>query len=150
MDQAQTQVKEFMEGCGQNVRSKPEAPSKEERILRVKLLLEEVLEFAEASGVDVTSGTFLYENDTISIKDLKFWADDYSDLVAVADGLADIRYVMNGAGCSYGMDLEKIGNVVHENNMLKIKNGTFGPDGKLIKPKDHPKPDIQSVLFPKS
>jgi len=49
----QNKVKEFMQTFGQECPPKPTVIDENNRILRVKLLLEEVLELAEASGVDV-------------------------------------------------------------------------------------------------
>ncbi len=42
------------------------------------------------------------------------------DYVETADALADILYVVYGMGCRIGLDLDKIFNEVHENNMSKL------------------------------
>ena len=42
------------------------------------------------------------------------------DFVEVVDALADILYVVYGAGCSFGVDLDKAFNIVHSSNMTKL------------------------------
>lgn len=42
------------------------------------------------------------------------------DLVEVADALADILYVVYGAGIAFGIDLDKAFDLVHESNMSKL------------------------------
>jgi len=42
------------------------------------------------------------------------------DYVETADALADILYVVYGMGCRIGLDMDKIFNIVHENNMSKL------------------------------
>ena len=57
MTKEQNNVKEFMVKAGQATPDKPIIPDAATRILRVKLLLEEVLELAEASGVEITKNS---------------------------------------------------------------------------------------------
>jgi predicted HAD superfamily Cof-like phosphohydrolase len=42
------------------------------------------------------------------------------DYVETADALADILYVIYGMSCRIGLDMDKIFNEVHENNMSKL------------------------------
>ena len=42
------------------------------------------------------------------------------DYVETADALADILYVVYGMGCRIGLDMDKIFEIVHENNMSKL------------------------------
>jgi len=53
-------------------------------------------------------------------------ADD--DIVGVADGIADLLYVVIGTGLAYGIPMKKVFDQVHANNMTKV-----GPSGKIIK-----------------
>lgn len=120
----QDKVKEFMKVFGQPCPSKPQLPDVKTRILRVKLLLEEVLELTEASGLKIIGpmgsnldksllskpdGLQIVENSEVS-----------PDLVEVADALADISYVNYGAANAYGIKLEPIENEVHSSNMTKL------------------------------
>ena len=43
-----------------------------------------------------------------------------NDYVEMVDALADILYVVYGAGCRIGMDMDKAFALVHENNMSKL------------------------------
>lgn len=42
------------------------------------------------------------------------------DFVEMVDALADILYVVYGAGSSFGVDMDKAFNIVHESNMSKV------------------------------
>jgi predicted HAD superfamily Cof-like phosphohydrolase len=91
--------------------------------LRVRLLREEVEEFADAT-----------EN---------------RDLVAIADALADVVYVAYGSAVTYGIDLDAVVREVHRSNMSKVDaNGrpVLREDGKVLKsPRYHP-PNVRRVL----
>ena len=43
-----------------------------------------------------------------------------NDYVEMVDALADILYVVYGAGCRIGMNMDKVFDLVHENNMSKL------------------------------
>jgi predicted HAD superfamily Cof-like phosphohydrolase len=146
MDKRQTSVKEFMEAAGQTVPKVPVIPSIKDRILRVKLLLEEVFELAEASEVDICIGNLQISSENFTYKDM-----DYGevDLVAVADALADISYVNDGAGLCFGLDMEPIDDAVHAANMRKFAEGSFKrEDGKHMKPPgwQGPEDEIQRII----
>ena len=53
------------------------------------------------------------------VKELKD-AIKEKDIVEVADALADILYVVYGAGASFGIDLDKAYKLVHQSNMSKL------------------------------
>lgn len=112
-----------MKVFGQDCPDIPTIPDINTRILRVKLLLEEVLELAEASGVEIID-TFNAPLDTSSIKTnkIKFKEIENSttSLVGVADALADISYVNYGAANAYGINIEPIEEEVHRSNMTKL------------------------------
>jgi predicted HAD superfamily Cof-like phosphohydrolase len=91
--------------------------------LRIALLEEEVGEFVAAS--------------------------EKGDLVAIADALADITYVVYGTALTYGIDLDSVLREVHRSNMSKL--GSDGKplvrdDGKVLKSERYFPPDIASVL----
>jgi len=54
-----------------------------------------------------------------------------SDIVEIADALADIVYVAVGAAVAYGIPFDKVFAEVHASNMSKL-----GADGKPIKRED--------------
>lgn len=91
--------------------------------LRVALLEEEVGEFVAAS--------------------------ERSDLVGIADALADIVYVVYGTALTYGIDLNAVLCEVHRSNMSKLgQDGKpmLRDDGKVIKSELYFPPDIAAVL----
>ena len=94
-------VKIFMKTFGQIVREKPIFPDEKTIRLRFDLIKEELNELEQA----------------MKEKDLK----------EVADALTDILYVTYGAGCAYGIDLDKCFKEVQRANMSKL-----GQDGKPI------------------
>lgn len=96
-------VREFMNGFGQEAKTKPEFPDSKTVDLRISLIEEEVKEFVLA----------VY---------------DEEDIANVAKELTDILYVVYGAGHAFGIDLDKCFAEVHKSNMTK-----FGPDGKVIR-----------------
>ena len=94
-------VKKFMNAFGQIVRTKPQFPDDKTMTLRYDLIKEELNELEQA----------------MKTKNLK----------EVADALTDILYVTYGAGCAYGIDLDKCFKEVQRANMSKL-----GKDGKPI------------------
>lgn len=129
----QQQVKEFHEKMQLLINDKPTIPSEEVLKLRCKLLLEEVLEFCSAAGmhVIVTNQAQTYEGNFEKEKPLMKGCpqefiyierdnDRNISLVEMADALADIQYVNDGAAVSLGIDLEPINNEVHRSNMSKL------------------------------
>ena len=120
----QQKVKEFMTVFGQDCPQKPIVPDLQTRILRVKLLLEEVLELTEASGLKIVdsfgfefSKKLLTDKDGIQIIEN---SDMKPDIVEVADAIADISYVNYGAALAYGIDIQPVEQEVHSSNMTKL------------------------------
>ena len=93
-------VGDFMEACKQEVHHKPHFPHPSLMKLRLEVIQEEVAELqAAVEGMD---------------------------MLAIADGLTDILYVVYGAGHTFGVDLDECFNEVHSSNMTKL-----GPDGRV-------------------
>lgn len=93
----------------------------------MKTQLEKVKEFHEVFGVYTqTTPGFPPENvvelrrslNNEENKELNE-AIDANDLIEVADALADILYVTNGAASAFGIPLDEIFNIVHDSNMDK-------------------------------
>lgn len=134
-----TPVVEFHEAFGAPVAWSPTIPDFERRKLRVKLLLEEVLEFAEASGVEVSCCPEVC-NDPLP---------DGHNLREAADALADIRYVTDGAALEWGIPLEKCLREVHRSNMSKLgEDGKpiLREDGKILKGPHFTPPALGEIL----
>ena len=92
--------------------------------LRIKLLTEEVQEYAEAAR----SG----------------------DLVEVLDALADIGYILAGTIINHGMQgiYDDAFNEVHRSNMAKLVDGKVirRDDGKVLKPEGWQPPQLAQFV----
>ena len=75
-------------------------------------------------------------------------AFDEEDLVEVADGLADMVWVIMGMCNSVGIDFDKIWEEVKSSNMSKFVDGKFikNDAGKIMKPETYFKPNIKKAL----
>ena len=113
-------VKTFMETFGQEVKSKPSFSSEKINDLRYNLIKEELDELKQAI--------------------------DRKDLLEVADALTDILYVTYGAGCAYGIDLDKCFKEVQRANMSKLgEDGKpiFNEKGKVMKGPNYSAPNLK-------
>lgn len=91
--------------------------------LRVRLLREEVEEFADAV--------------------------EERDLVAIADALADVIYVAYGSAVTYGVDLDAVLMEVHRSNMSKLDahgRPVLRDDGKVLKSDRYRPPNVGRVI----
>jgi predicted HAD superfamily Cof-like phosphohydrolase len=70
------------------------------------------------------------------------------DLVEVADGLADMVWVIMGMCNSIGIDFDKVWKEVKSSNMSKFVDGKFikNEAGKIMKPETYFKPNIKKAL----
>ena len=117
-------VKEFMEAFGQEVKESPELADHKTATLRLKLILEEYEELEEAQNEE--------------------------DLVAIADALSDILYVVYGAAHAFGIPIDDCFEEVHNSNMSKLGadgKPIFRADGKVLKGPDFYEPDLKGVLY---
>jgi len=70
-------------------------------------------------------------------------------LVAVADALTDLLYVVYGAGHTFGLDLDDCFDEVHASNMSKLGPDGLAmkrQDGKVLKGPNFFEPDLESIL----
>ena len=114
-------VAEFMTAFGQTVETEPTWTSVSE--LRFSLIEEELKELRQA----------LIER----------------DIVEVADALTDLLYVVYGAGHSFGLDLDKCFEEVHNSNMTKLGpegKPIYREDGKVMKGPGYRAPDLKTTL----
>lgn len=141
-------VVSFMNNAGQPVRNAVQKVSPAEAQLRVRLLLEEVLELAEASGVRVRAefdgaNSFVLDN-----RYLHFSGGDpeQQDLVEIADALADIQYVNEGAAITWGIPLQICFDQVCDSNDSKFIDGYRNEEtGKWMKGKSYFPVDLKWV-----
>lgn len=94
MNKEQISVAQFMSSFGQDVPKKLTLPTKEVQELRVRLIEEELIELKDAFAMDYMAG--------------------------IADGIADLLYVVYGTAVACGLDAERIFDEVHRSNMSKF------------------------------
>ena len=70
------------------------------------------------------------------------------DPIELADGLADMVWVIMGMCNSAGINFDKVWEEVKNSNMSKFVNGKFikNEAGKIMKPKTYFKPNIKKAL----
>lgn len=71
--------------------------------------------------------------------------DGKERVVAVADALGDMVYVIAGAAVTWGIDLGGVFQAIHTSNMTKSKDNKR-KDGKILKGPKYSPPDIQGAL----
>lgn len=136
-------VRTFMILARQHVRNKPEMPTQAERELRARLILEEALETIEALGFEV----MVDERSALSLNGVLFDSCLKPDLEEIADGCADLSVVTTGTLLACGIADVPLLKLVDENNLAKFGEGhSWSPEGKLLKPPGHKKPDIAGLL----
>ena len=116
-------VKKFMITFGQRVISRPQFPDEKTMNLRFDLIKEELDELEQA----------------MKTKDLK----------EVADALTDILYVTYGAGCAYGINLDKCFKEVQRANMSKLGDDgkpIFNEKGKVMKGPNYLPPNLKQFI----
>lgn len=123
MQDSQRLVKEFCRAAGSHISPVPGVPPLDVQALKISMLYEELEELAHA---------FLD-----------------GDLVAVADALGDLQYVLEGTALACGLDLEPILREIHRSNMTKV--GPDGQcrrraDGKILKPEGYEPPKLAELL----
>jgi predicted HAD superfamily Cof-like phosphohydrolase len=114
-----------------------------ERIrLRAKLIAEEFFETMRAMFGRVGAGLEAAED--IVMTGIKLNATCV-DMIELADGMADLDYVVEGARIEFGIDGSPIAREVHRSNMAKI-GGAVRADGKKLKPAGWTPPDVAGCL----
>lgn len=71
------------------------------------------------------------------------------DLEGIADGCADLLYVVFGTALAFGIPIDAVFAEVHRSNMSKkFPDGTFHTNdaGKVIKPPDFTPPNLVPIL----
>ena len=118
-------VENFMRVFNQEVKDEVGWPDAETMELRIDLIEEELGELKD--GILLGDGT----------------------LVDVADALTDLLYVVYGAGHSFGINLDKCFEEVHNSNMSKLGNDgkpIYREDGKILKGENFREPNLKEVL----
>jgi predicted HAD superfamily Cof-like phosphohydrolase len=75
---------------------------------------------------------------------------EQDDLVEIADGIADLIYVLVGTAISYGIPIDRVFQEVHNSNMTKTASKAYeGQKYGEVNPKgpDFRRPQIWDILF---
>lgn len=114
-------LKEFHDKYNHHQSDKPKIPEELHiRMLRVRLIQEESQEFTNAA---------------------------HTDLVKIADALADLLYVTFGAALTYGIPIGEIFAEVHRSNMTKsMEKDEKSIRGKTIKGPDWKPPNLKPII----
>jgi predicted HAD superfamily Cof-like phosphohydrolase len=116
------------------------------RLLRAKLLFEEVMEVIDALGCKVECKV---DTPTCSAKDFDFYVSQHSNLEGVIDGCCDVIYVAVGTLAAHGvLDIPHLDAVCAANN-AKFINGkaVISDTGKYMKPLDWLPPNHHDVIM---
>jgi predicted HAD superfamily Cof-like phosphohydrolase len=137
------QVREFH--LAMNVPADAERPTRipDERVrLRAALIAEEFFETMRAMFGAYGAG--LEEAERLVTNAIRF-NSVHVNMVELADGMADLDYVVEGTRLEFGIDGAPIAAEVHRANMAKA-GGPVAPNGKRLKPEGWTPPDIEGVL----
>lgn len=131
-------VAKFHKACKIPTLAHPGVPSMDRQELRVKLIVEEIVE-----ELIPAMGFKLYWNENTDA--YTFMYDQEPDIVEIADAICDGIFVLQGAALEYGIPMDEIWDEVQRTNMAKT-DGPVRDDGKIMKPEGWQPPDIKKIL----
>lgn len=140
-------VEEFMLRAGQRVRLKPEVMTEEERRLRARLIIEEVLEtINKGLGIDV----MIYD-ETMVVREAELHMEIARpmNMIELVDGCCDTKVVVTGTLSAAGIPDVDAQRIIDESNLEKFgPGGQRREDGKWVKPPNwqSPAPKIAKLL----
>lgn len=136
-------VVSFMQQAGQNTPEKITEPSKADRLLRAKLILEEAFELInDGLGVEVSMQEYILEPQKLEYRTVQ-----EPDIVAAMDGAVDLLWVgVTGTSIIFGCDLEPLIEEVDRSNLSKFIDGYRREDGKWQKGPSYSPADIKGKL----
>lgn len=128
-------VAAFHSAMEQPILDSPQWPGDSRALLRYELVKEEFYEFARVMGVQSE------DKDAPALA-----ADPRSQLVDIADALADLVYVALGTMLEFGIPGDRVWAEVQRANLTKA-GGPVRADGKRLKPEGWLPPDIERAVF---
>lgn len=150
MQLAQFKVAEFHKAASQVDLDRPGIPDLNIRILRAKLMLEELLEtIHDGLGLSIQIDSMVNqfrETGRIEVSKIEFLEVHPGNIVETADGIADLLYVTLGTANATGINIKPIFDEVHRSNMSKFIDGQIGEDGKWKKGPSFRPPDIAPLI----
>lgn len=147
-------VAEFHSVFGHPIALHPTTPDADTRLLRFRLIFEELMEYGRAIGVsnlcaeDSTQEEFEARlKDTMAQFSINSAAE--VDQEGAADALGDLDYVVQGSNLVHGFPAEEIIRDIHDANMSKL--GADGkpirdPFGKTVKGPNTRRPNTAQIL----
>lgn len=146
-------VQEFHGVFGHPIEPDPTVPTAETRLLRFRLIFEELMEFGRAIGLndlqDMDQEEF-DENIKSAMEQFTISPDAKVDLTEAADALGDLDYVVQGSNLVFGFPAEDVVREIHRANMSKLgEDGRPIRDafGKIIKGPNYRKPNVARLLL---
>ena len=139
MTNEQKDVRLLMETMGQACPEKPTMPDLKTRILRVRLIAEELLELCDAFGLELTilnGKIHVFGNDV---------AGESDAIYKSADATTDLKVMVIGTDVAMGIDGEPVWHEVQRANMSKVKGG-LDEFGKFRKGPDYVPPQIDRII----
>jgi predicted HAD superfamily Cof-like phosphohydrolase len=151
----QQAIEDFMGRCDQEIAKYPQLPDVKVRNLRIRLMVEELLgsktpyaDILRMEGTDLDTQLLLNKSNELVQSMLD------GDLVGIADGIADMLYVVIGTAAAYGIDIQEVFDEVHRSNLSKsvwseaegrylVEKDEFG---KLIKADTYSPADIKPII----
>lgn len=151
----QRDIEEFMRRCDQEVKAYPDIPDEEVQILRIRLMVEELLGSTKISGYPDAKTPEYNPWGLINDKSDELVQSILNDdLVGIADGIADVLYVVIGTASAYGIDIQEVFDEVHRSNLSKTvwseeqQRYIYAKDagGKTIKPDTYSPADLEPIV----
>jgi len=142
MQREQHHIEEFMTKAAQACPDRPTVPDLDVRKLRLKLILEETLELAEAYGLHLTVGGAVLHHDEVRYCE----NGTKPNLRDAYDAALDILVVTIGTGVAMGTQLEPGWEEIQRSNMSKFIDGHRRADGKWQKGPSYSPADLQPIL----
>jgi predicted HAD superfamily Cof-like phosphohydrolase len=119
-------VREFHEKFGASL---DHPLSRDLRLKRLDLVYEEFFELADELDPELKNGVM--------------------NRAKIAKELADLLYVTYGTAAAFGIDIDRVFDKVHQNNLTKIHPGgtvKYRKDGKVLKPEGYKPVDLDTLL----
>lgn len=113
--------------------------------LRVKLIAEELCEFAEAVAITMAAVSTRESSNAVFAKRLDSNTAEV-DLVKAYDAILDLLVVVIGAAVALGLDIEPGWQEVHRSNMSKFLDGYRREDGKWVKGPSYSPAELKPIL----
>ena len=151
----QRQIAEFMRRADQAVALYPQLPEEKVKVLRIRLMVEELLgSTTPRDDVSETESSWYAHLLVKNKSDELIQSMLNGDLTGIADGIADVLYVVIGTAIAYGINIKEVFDEVHRSNLSKtvwseeLQRYTIEKDefGKGIKPPTYSPAALEPIV----